>query len=396
MPFSSKVKNIPGKLFKFACLILLVLFINACSIDLKKHFSSNETEMARDWPRTDFSKRSFEFDEIVYQALPKDAIPAIDKPVFKKPSDIGWINPDEPVIVVKQGDQAKAYPLQIMIHHEIVNDYINNAPIVVTFCPLCNAALVFSREVKGQVLDFGTSGSLRKSDLIMYDRQTESWWQQFIGKGIVGHYNSVQLEFIPSKLIAYADFVKAYPQGEVLSRETGYTRLYGQNPFRGYDDINSSPFLFFDPHDKRLPPMERVLAVSQTNKHRIYPLTVLKNRPVINDKFGSLPLVILSKQGMLSVVDEEWIEDSRHIPAAAGYDRRIAGYTLTFLQQNGLILDEQTGTTWNLLGQGISGPLAGKNLRLADRGVHFAFAWLTFQPATEIYAGDIQHPTQRK
>jgi len=221
MPFSSNIKNMVGKYLKISGLILLVLFINACSIDLKKHFSSNETEMARDWPKTDFSKRSFEFDEIVYQALPKDAIPAIDKPVFKKPSDIGWINPDEPVIVIKQGEQAKAYPLQIMIHHEIVNDYIDKSPVVVTFCPLCNAALVFSREVKGQVLDFGTSGSLRKSDLIMYDRQTESWWQQFIGKGIVGHYNSIQLEFIPSKLIAYSDFVKAYPQGEVLSRETG-------------------------------------------------------------------------------------------------------------------------------------------------------------------------------
>lgn len=395
MPFNSNVRNILKQQVKFACLFFLVLSINACSIDLKKYFASDETEMSHDWPRTNFSQRSFEFDEIVYQALPKDGIPSIDKPVFKTPKEIGWIKPDEPVIVIEQGNEAKAYPLQIMIHHEIINDYINNAPIVVTFCPLCNASLVFSRKVNGKILDFGTTGSLRKSDLIMYDRQTESWWQQFMGKGIVGHYNNVQLEFIPSKVIAYADFVKAFPQGKVLSRETGYSRLYGQNPFRGYDNINSSPFLFFDPHDKRLPPMARVLAVSQPNKHRIYPLAVLKNQPVINDKFGSLLLVIFSKKGMLSSADEEWIEDSRRIPAAAAYDRRIAGHTLTFFQKEGMIRDKQTGTTWNLLGQGINGPLSGKKLRLVDHGVHFAFAWLTFQPTTEIYPGAIQRQSQR-
>ncbi len=367
-------------------LLSFVLFLMGCSIDLKKHFSASETKMRQGWPNTDFSKRSITFDEILYQALPKDAIPAIDKPVFKPISEIGWINANEPVIVLEQGDVAKAYPLQIMIHHEIVNDRINGVPVAVTFCPLCNASIVYLRTVDSKVLNFGVSGSLRKSDLVMYDRQTQSWWQQFTGKGIVGRYNKVKLKTLPSKVIAYKDFVKTYPNGKILSRETGYNKMYGENPFSGYDDINESPFLYFDPQDPRLSPMTRVLAVTRNKKHRIYPLPVLKINPVINDTFNGLPLVVFSKKGMFSAVDKQWIDDSRRIPAAVAYDRRYQNRVLTFQSVQSKILDTQTHSEWNILGHAISGPLNGAKLKSVGRGVHFSFAWLAFQPQSDIYS----------
>ncbi|VAW98176.1 hypothetical protein MNBD_GAMMA23-17 [hydrothermal vent metagenome] len=372
----------------FLRLILLLgfsLFLTGCSIDLKKHFSATESEMRQGWPDTDFSKRSITFDEILYQALPKDAIPAIDNPIFKPIAAIGWIGDNEPVIVLEQGNEAKAYPLQIMIHHEIVNDTINGQPVAVTFCPLCNASIAYLRTVDSTVLDFGVSGSLRKSDLVMYDRQTQSWWQQFTGKGIVGDYTTIQLKTLPSKVIAYNDFVTAYPDGKVLSRDTGYSKQYGENPFRGYDDINESPFLYFDPLDSRLSPMTRVLAVTRNEKHRIYPLPLLKKLPIINDVFNDTPLVVFSKKGMFSAVDEQWIDDSRRIPAAVAYDRRYKNKILKFKLVQGKIIDEQTKTEWNILGHAIAGPLKGVKLQSVDRGVHFSFAWLAFQAQSEIY-----------
>ena len=366
-------------------LVCISMLLASCNIDLKRYFSADETRMRQDWPETDFSRRTISLGEVTYQALPKDAIPAIDNPVFKYINDIGWIQADEPVIVLESGNEAKAYPLQIMLHHEIVNDTIEGKPVAITFCPLCNAAIVFSRQINNEVLDFGVSGSLRKSDLVMYDRQSKSWWQQFTGKGIVGKYSGVTLERLPSRVIAYQDFVNAFPHGQVLSRETGFNRLYGENPFRGYDSINNSPFLYFDPHDKRLAPMTRVLAVSVNDNHRIYPLITISKHHVINDEFLNNKLVIFSKQGMRSAVDEEWIEDSRKIPAAVAYSRQLQHQTLRFTFTDKKIIDEQTGSEWNILGQAVTGPLKGSALQPIGQGVHFAFAWLAFQPQSEIY-----------
>ena len=180
-----------------------LLILSSCSVDFKKYFASTETKMREAWPRTNFDKRSINLDEIVFQAVKRDGIPPIHYPKFQKSKSVTWLNLREPVIVVEYKNNAKAYPLQIMIFHEIVTDTINNIPIAVTFCPLCNASLVYNRSVAGKTLYFGVSGSLRKSDLVMYDHQTNSWWQQFTGTGIVGDYTGTQLELIPSKVIAF-------------------------------------------------------------------------------------------------------------------------------------------------------------------------------------------------
>ena len=234
------------------------------------------------------------------------------------------------MIVVKLNGHARAYPLQILIYHEIVNDKLGDNYIAVTFCPLCNASIVFNRKVANNILDFGTTGRLRNSDLIMYDRQTQSWWQQFTGTSIIGEHTDTKLNELAAQIIAFKTFQQHYPTGRVLSRNTGYDRPYGKNPYRGYDDINNTPFLLKSPVDKRLPPMERVISVSVENKSRLYPFGQLKNTAVLNDEFSKMPLVIFATDTVYSTLDQSRISASKLIPNYAVFSRKLDGMTLVF------------------------------------------------------------------
>lgn len=335
----------------------------------------------REWPRTDFSRRTVELSEIESGGPPKDGIPAIDRPAFVKVAEAGkWLGAKEPVIVLRIGAAARAYPLQILMFHEIANDTLDGVPVAVTFCPLCNASMVFERRAGGRTLDFGTTGRLRLSDLVMYDRQTESWWQQFTGKGIVGRYAGTELKRLPSEIVAFEDFAAAHPAGTVLSRQTGHERPYGSNPYAGYDRVDQIPFLLGVKPDERLPPMERVLSV----KNRLYPLSLLERHSVLNRSLGPLAYVVFVKTGMLSPLDREVIAHSRPIPAATAFERRIDGRTLSFELRDGRYVDRETGSAWNILGEAVAGPLKGRRLSSIDAGVHFAFAWLAFNPDSEI------------
>jgi hypothetical protein len=175
-----------------------------------------------EWPRTDFSKHSVPFVGIKSGGPPKDGIPAIDVPRFERLADgkatgsSAALGDTEPVIALSIGEDARAYPLRVLIWHEIANDIVGGTPVVVTYCPLCNASLVFERAVDGRVLDFGTTGKLRNSDLVMYDRQTESWWQQFTGEAIAGAMTGRHLRLIPSRLESFDRFRHRFPRGQVL------------------------------------------------------------------------------------------------------------------------------------------------------------------------------------
>lgn len=342
--------------------------------------------LAIEWPFTDFDKRLVELSEITSGGPPRDGIPPIDSPRFVSPvAAAEWVNPREPVIVLVLSGDARAYPLQILTWHEIVNDEVGGVPVCVTFCPLCNASIVFDRRLDGEVLDFGTTGRLRKSDMVMYDRQTDSWWQQFSGQAIVGEMVGKVLERITANIVAFEDFHKAYPDGKVLSKDTGHTRDYGRNPYAGYDSVDRHPFLFDDPVDKRLPAMERVLNVSVGEVHRLYPFSVFATQPVINDQVAGTPVVVMSRIGTVSALDQSVIKDSRIIASATAWRRILDGRTLTFESRASGIVDRETGSRWNLLGAALDGPLAGRQLDLAPSGVHFAFAWLAFNPDSSIY-----------
>ncbi len=340
-----------------------------------------------EWPITDFENTSVDFSEILSGGPPKDGIPSIDDPKFVDAETASeWLKKDEPVIVVTGEKVSKAYPLQILTWHEIVNDKIDETEITVTFCPLCNASIVFDRTIDGVVHDFGTTGRLRLSDMVMYDRQTETWWQQFTGQGIIGKLNGVTLKQIPSHIVSFESFKKHNANGLVLSQDTGARRDYGSNPYPGYDNIDSSPFLFRGKISDRLPPMERVLALRSEASTLLFGLSDLKEQPVLNTDFEDQSVAVFSFASMNSPLDKPRINESRLIPSAAIYDASVDGKKLTFELRDGQAYDQETGSSWNIFGLAQSGPLSGQRLRQLDGGVHFAFAWLAFDPEAQIFA----------
>ncbi len=213
-----------------------------------------------EWPDTDFDKAAVDLSEIRSGGVPKDAIPSIDTPRFVAVADEQDLDPREPVIGLAVGGEARAYPLRILTWHEIVNDEIAGVPVAVTYCPLCNAAIVFDRRVAGRVLEFGTTGKLRKSDLVMYDRQTESWWQQFLGEAIVGEMTGSKLAMLPARLESWARFRERHPEGQVLVPNNPNMRRYGRNPYVRYDSA-PYPFLYDGPMPQGIEPMAYVVAV---------------------------------------------------------------------------------------------------------------------------------------
>lgn len=336
---------------------------------------------------TDFSLHTVEFSEI-RTVIPRDNIPAIDAPKFVSvDAAAGWLEDVEPVVALDIAGDARAYPLQILTWHEIVNDDVGGVPVAVTFCPLCNSAIAFDRRFDGAVLDFGVSGNLRNSDLIMYDRQTHSWWQQFTGEGIVGRYAGGQLEHLPSLLVSFADFRAAYPDGRALSRDTGFARQYGRNPYVGYDTTKGNPFLFGGALDDRLMPVERVIAVSVNGVDAAFPLGVLQEERVINYTVGGRDIVALFKFGAASALDAASIAGSRDVGSAAVFDANLNGRKLTFGVEGNRIVDAETGSVWSILGGALEGELAGESLTPLVHGNHFWFAWAAFKPDTLLYEG---------
>ena len=336
---------------------------------------------------TDFSLHTVEFSEI-RTVIPRDNIPAIDAPKFVSVgAAAGWLEDVEPVVALDIAGDARAYPLQILTWHEIVNDEVGGVPVAVTFCPLCNSAIAFNRRFDGDVLDFGVSGNLRNSDLIMYDRQTHSWWQQFTGEGIVGRYAGGQLEHLPSLLVSFADFRAAYPEGRALSRDTGFARQYGRNPYVGYDTTKGNPFLFGGALDDRLTPVERVIAVSVNGVDAAFPLGILQEERVINYTVGGRDIVALFKFGAASALDAASIAGSRDVGSAAVFDANLNGRKLTFGVEGNRIVDAETGSVWSILGSALEGELAGESLTPLVHGNHFWFAWAAFKPDTLLYEG---------
>jgi hypothetical protein len=205
------------------------------------------------WSKTDFTKSRIGWHEILSGGPPKDGIPSIDKPLFTESKDLAA---NEPVIGLEINRDARAYPLRILIWHEIVNDVVGGMPVAVTYCPLCNSAVVFDRRVPPHVLEFGTTGKLRNSDLVMYDRQTESWWQQFTGEAIVGTFAGTELKLVPARLESVAQFKERHPGGKVLVPNDPTKRDYWRNPYVGYD-MSAAPFLYRGDFPKGIEPMAR-------------------------------------------------------------------------------------------------------------------------------------------
>jgi hypothetical protein len=348
--------------------------------------SSGLQSSTRGW-NTNWNRRTIQYDELLSGGPPRDGIASIDEPTFVSQDEAtGWLADNEPVIALEIDGEARAYPLQILTWHEIVNDSLGGTPVAVTFCPLCNSAITFDRRFDGDVFEFGTSGLLRKSDLVMYDRTTETLWQQFTGEGIVGDLAGETLAFVPSSIISFANFREAYPEGDILSRETGFNRRYGENPYVGYDAVGNNPFLFRGPTDGRLPAVERVVTVSLDEVDVAYPLSILSEVGVINDSQGGQDLVVFHEGGTTSALGARVIAEAEDVGATGVFNPVVDGQKLTFSRDGEVIVDAETGSTWNIVGQATAGPLAGTQLAPVVHADHFWFSWAAFRPDTIIYS----------
>jgi hypothetical protein len=335
---------------------------------------------------TDFARYSVPLSEFASGGPGRDGIPPVDEPRFVSVAAAARLLDDrEPVLAVEVAGRARAYPHEILVWHEIVNDTLAGRPIAVSYCPLCNSSLVFDRRVVGRTLTFGTTGNLRNSDLVMWDRQTESWWQQLTGEAVVGELTGERLRVLESQTLSFADFGARYPGGEVLSRRTGFERDYGRNPYEGYDAPDEQPFLLAREADRRLPPKERVLSLIRAQRAVVVPFSSLARRPVVQLDFDGEPVVVLFKRGVRSSLDAGVIAESREVGTATAFDRRIDGRALGFTPAgSGRFRDRETGSTWDITGTASGGPLAGRRLRQVRHDVQFWFAVAAFLPDAKI------------
>lgn len=267
---------------------------------------ANPDQWQREWPNTDFNKTSVQvWAEIMSGGPPKDGIPALSDPEFLTADQESRISPREPVITLEiEGEIPRAYPIRYLTWHEIVNDDVGDVPVAVTFCPLCNSGMVFDRRVNGELRSFGVSGKLRNSDMVMYDRETESWWQQAVGQGIVGVHTGDQLVQLAAWMESWAEFTARNPQGLVMA-EPDWNRRYGRNPYVSYDS-SRSPFLYSGenpPHD--VPPLMRVVRIGD----QAWTLKNLRNKGTITDQ----GLTISWVSGQASALDSAAIGEGKDV-----------------------------------------------------------------------------------
>lgn len=329
-------------------------------------------------------------EDIVPGGPPPDGIPPIDHPMFLAPEDVSFLAEAEPVLAVEIDGDARAYPLQIMIWHEIVNDEIGGVPVSVTYCPLCNTGIAFERPtIDGDLLDFGTSGKLYNSNLVMYDRQTETFWAQATGQAIVGELTGQQLTFIPARILSFADWRAAHRDGLVLSRDTGYERPYGENPYE-WLDTSGRPYLFAGEVDQRLPATSRVLGIARAGDVVAFPYEALSADAVdgwaaITERVAGNSIAVFWKAGTASALNTEQIASGRDVGAIAAYRPEVDGRALTFVAGRKGIVDRQTGSIWSILGRAVSGPLRGERLVPELAIDSFWFDWAAFHPETRIF-----------
>ncbi|HXG74297.1 MAG TPA: DUF3179 domain-containing protein [Candidatus Nitrosotenuis sp.] len=306
-------------------------------------------------------------DEIKSGGPPKDGIPSIDSPKFVSASKAEFVSDDDIVIGLRLNGETKAYPLFILVWHEIVNDRFGDTPVAVTYCPLCFTTQVFERLVNDKETEFGTSGKLYNSNLVMYDRNTDSMWSQALGKAIVGKLTGLELKRIPFDLARWSDWKKLYPDTLVLSTDTGFSRPYGSDPYGDY--YTDSRIIFPVKNiDDRMHPKEIIMGFASKNSYKAYKLSDIESQKIVNDVVGDQNLVLVSVAPF----------------NVRAYDSLVDGQVLDFILEGQKMKDVQTSSEWNLDGLAVSGPLKGKQLNRLPLSPGFWFEWVAFHPETEV------------
>jgi hypothetical protein len=335
-----------------------------------------------------FPESLVERTRIVSGGPPPDGIPSIDDPRFQPAHEVDWLSDDEAVLVLRVGEVERAYPVRIMAWHEIVNDVIDEIPVTVTYCPLCNSAVAFDRRVDGEVLDFGTSGALYLSALVMYDRQTETLWTHFDGRAVLGTMVGTELTTLPVATVSWREFLEAHPTGEVLSLDTGHDRPYGRNRYVGYDQAEAPLSGFFTLDiDARATAMQRVVGIVGRDGDVAIPTDRLRAVGTLATELDGRPITVWHLPGTASPLQHETVDGGDDIGATGvfytdGLDDGAGD--VRFVRDGEVFVDDLTGSRWNLLGEAVAGPLAGQRLERATHLDSFWFAWSSYRPDTTL------------
>lgn len=313
-------------------------------------------------------KHIVSLDKIKSGGPPKDGIPSIDNPKFVNSQKATFVKDDDLVIGLDINGDVKAYPLFILVWHEIVNDEIGGIPVAVTYCPLCFTNQVFERTINETVTEFGTSGKLYNSNLVMYDRNTDSQWSQALGTAITGEMTGHTLNRVPFDVAKWSEWKSLYPDTLVLTTETGQIRPYGTDP---YGDYYTDPRIIFpvENRDERLHPKEIILGFDSENVYKAYKLSDIGVQKIINDEFGDKKIVLISQ----------------YPDMVRAFNRVVDGNTLEFEYSKGKFIDTTTKSQWNFDGEAIDGQLLGKRLERETFSPGFWFEWVAFHPDTLLY-----------
>ena len=317
---------------------------------------------------------------------PPDGIPAVDAPVFAPPGAVDFLADDEAVLALEIGGDARAYPLQIMTWHELVNDTVGGVPVTVSYCPLCNSAVAYDRNAAGRILDFGTTGMLYQSSMVMYDRQTQSLWTHFDGMAVIGELAGTRLDFRPMAIVSWAAWRDAHPGGLVLTRETGHTRAYGRNPYAGYETSAGllTPAFQSVEIDRRLPAKERVVGIRTAGDAVAVRHGHLREAGTVEVDLDGVPLVVWNLPGASSALDGDALSGGLDVGSTGVFERTLDGLLLSFSRAGHGFTDDRTGSTWDLFGRATAGELAGRSLRPREFVDTFWFAWGAFEPESRI------------
>jgi hypothetical protein len=325
-------------------------------------------------------KHTVPLDKILSGGPPQDGIPSIDNPKFQSVQEADEILEDsELVLGLNINGDIRVYPLQILVWHEIVNDVVGDQPVAVTYCPLCFTNQVFNRTLNdGNTVEFGTSGKLYNSNLVMYDRKSNSLWSQALGEGIVGEYAGVKLERIPFDVAYWKEWKELYPESKVLSRDTGSVRPYGADP---YGDYYTNDLILFPVanDDKRLGLKEIIIGLENKDQYKAYKLQEIETKKVINDVIGEdKKIALVSLEPFMIRVFDRVIDGND--------DGNKIVVDLFYNETTNTLIDRVTGSELNFDGKFINKQLQGKKLERLPMDQGFWFEWAAFHPETEVFS----------
>lgn len=363
------MKNLKNLFF----LILAIFIISACNNDSNPTGNSiTPTGNPSDWLIPTNS---------VFNGGPgKDGIPSIDNPQFSSKEDIdalGILSNADLVIGIKVGDEIRAYPHPILDWHEIVNDNVNGLPVALTYCPLTGTAIGWKRTINGVETTFGVSGLLYNTNLIPYDRASDSNWSQMLLKSVNGSNINTDIETYPLVETTWGEWKFLFPDAKVLNTSSGFDRPYGIYPYGDYRENNSLLLFPIENEDGRLPRKERGLGVTVNNQSRFYRFNNFEATLVgtVNDNLNNKNIVVVGSKLRNFLV---------------AYDREIEpGVVLTFepIQEEGaVVMRDNNGDRWTIFGEAIEGPYLGQTLKPTSSFIGMWFAWATFHPDVEIFS----------